>query len=777
METPLHITKLAEKLHAIFYGTKGFWTTATDKTRSDGKKVHKTFAIKEQLDLKHYEEHLMSKTNGLTVSPLYELDMVYFGAIDVDVYKWSEEDKLKFIKNARKLDLIPARTKSNGIHLYAFTSEDKGVPGVLMRGRLKCCRDELDLPKETEIFPKQDSRLEEEYGNGITIPFRSFASGKDEFKTFGLSYVDNDIVELNIGTFCKIAETQTTQKEFGLNYHEKFNNYQDPIQVAEDEADKKQITRKQIITNILKGVEHSSGGTFDNWILLYVAKSVKALDSDYNILEQLSRVKEKSDKASVEYFQAKIDSCRKKFEIEDPDKVRRKLVNRLIYVLDEDRYYDTKKFKSYSPEKIDRSFAQYFTKPSCTNFIKSQSNRLEVENWVWAPKEYNPNKIIIEIGGLKYLNSYKPNTLKALNGETYLWEELLNYLFLNNKRHKDQFLDWLSFQLQHMGTKLRYAIIIYSKEYQIGKGTLWRVIEELFGKWNTKEIDIEQALDHSKEFLRTSAIVCIDEMESTGTFGQKKTLLNAMKRIITAGSLGHRARYSDYSNVPTLTNYILFTNNQDAISIPKNEKRYSVYMHDKERLPQLWYDNFHKWIDEGGSQFILHDLMLRDVRKFNPNQVAPHTSFNGLMSENGAHPLAKLLKEKFDGNFQPLRADIVSTLGVYGWLKENRELGRFRTNDVANALEFIGGEKLEQTPIDTGDDDKKRMTLFIIRNHSRYNDMPKAEVGKVYWKQQITGPGENVDIRTGNNSFKEPWNEMNRENDGVIPTKKPTINL
>jgi hypothetical protein len=93
METPLHITKLAEKLHAIFYGTKGFWTTATDKTRSDGKKVHKTFAIKEQLDLKHYEEHLMSKTNGLTVSPLYELDMVYFGAIDVDVYKWSEEDK------------------------------------------------------------------------------------------------------------------------------------------------------------------------------------------------------------------------------------------------------------------------------------------------------------------------------------------------------------------------------------------------------------------------------------------------------------------------------------------------------------------------------------------------------------------------------------------------------------------------------------------------------------------------------------------------------------
>ena len=31
----------------------------------------------------------------------------------------------------------------------------------------------------------------------------------------------------------------------------------------------------------------------------------------------------------------------------------------------------------------------------------------------------------------------------------------------------------------------------------------------------TKEIDIEQALDHAKQYLRTSAIVCIDEMENS----------------------------------------------------------------------------------------------------------------------------------------------------------------------------------------------------------------------------------------------------------------------
>ena len=100
-----------------------------------------------------------------------------------------------------------------------------------------------------------------------------------------------------------------------------------------------------------------------------------------------------------------------------------------------------------------------------------------------------------------------------------------------------------------------------------------------------------------------------------------------MKRIITAGELGHRARYSDYTNVPTLTNYILFTNNKDALSLPKNEKRYSVYMHETPRLNQSWYDEFHQWIDneqeaklssnknfKDGAKYILNDFLLNNYK-------------------------------------------------------------------------------------------------------------------------------------------------------------------
>ena len=52
----------------------------------------------------------------------------------------------------------------------------------------------------------------------------------------------------------------------------------------------------------------------------------------------------------------------------------------------------------------------------------------------------------------------------------------------------------------------------------------------------------------------------IDEMESSGTFDEKKKLLNSLKRIITEDVSSTRSLYVDYKVVETCTNYILFSN-------------------------------------------------------------------------------------------------------------------------------------------------------------------------------------------------------------------------
>ena len=92
--------------------------------------------------------------------------------------------------------------------------------------------------------------------------------------------------------FCDIAERQTKYKKFDIKFYSKFESYVDLIDTSDKDAEKQNVTREQILLNIRKGLTHEGGGTFDNWVLLYIAKAVKTMETDYEIIKALDRVRE-----------------------------------------------------------------------------------------------------------------------------------------------------------------------------------------------------------------------------------------------------------------------------------------------------------------------------------------------------------------------------------------------------------------------------------------------------------------------------------------------------
>ena len=758
----------AEKFKEIFLAYYGYETYLTNEKRPDGKQKSNTRAITNKIQVDDFFKHLTTG-RGLTLSPFIADDNVGWGALDIDEYALTDEQLKHLIIKCRTLGLIACKTKSGGVHLYAFASED--IPAKLMRQRLKFCRDELKLDPKTEIFPKQD--IKNGIGNGITIPYRGLFSKEHNLYCTGLE-VNNGIIEpMRVGEFLMKAEKMCSGLTYDFKWHKKYESYEDIVQHTEEaKGEESSYNLPQIIKAIKENREHSGGGTYDNWITLYISKAVRQMKTNeeiFNGLEPVRNLKnEDYTKGFDQEIKYKIDRCRKKFDIEDPTIIRKQILKRYIYVLGEDRYYDIEKRKAYKVDVIDRSNARYFQKPTCTNWLKVQPERLEVENWTWNPKNFNEDNPIIEVNGLKYLNAYKPNKLEAVEGDIKLWNKLINYVFNNNKRHIKQFLDWLAYQLQNPGEKIRYAILIVSKEEQIGKGSIWRVIEELFGYDNVKIIDVSEALDHAKNYLKSSAIVLIDEMESTGKWDEKKSLLNSLKRIITESRFSHRARYSDYDEdgLQSCTNIIMFTNNKAALSLPKRAKRYAVYFHEQERLPQSFYDEYHKWVDEGGASAVLYDLQERDIDDFNPKGVAPETSFTDKMSMLGSHPLAQFLQRRLEENFDPMKQDIVSVSGIYQYLKDTREGGRVSMNVVAQQLEFIGGEKREQCTLklysDDGKDETKRLNLYIIRNHEKYRNTPNSEIAEQYW----------YEYTQKNKANKDQVSESDIPADSLKPQKK-----
>ncbi len=81
--------------------------------------------------------------------------------------------------------------------------------------------------------------------------------------------------------------------------------------------------------------------------------------------------------------------------------------------------------------------------------------------------------------------------------------------------------------------------------------------------------------------------------------------------------------------------------------------------------------------------------------------------------------------------------DIIGSTELFEFLKNHKLLGRSRINDVVNGLEFIGGIPLGQVRITIQESQNNinktkiiRPSLYIIRNHEKYEGMPKQKAAE-----------------------------------------------
>jgi hypothetical protein len=265
---------------------------------------------------------------------------------------------------------------------------------------------------------------------------------------------------------------------------------------------------------------------------------------------------------------------------------------------------------------------------------------------------------------------------------------------------------------------------------------LFRGLQLCYGIDNSLAIDIKQALDKSKGYLCNSMLVLIDEMQSSGKWEETQNVLNDMKRIITEKEVSSRSLYVDYKIIKTCTNYMFFSNKKDALKLPPNEVRYWVYLTSRPRLPQQYYTEYHKWLDKGGAQHILYELLNHKIPEdYDPQGVAPSTPFLTEMSERGEHPITQVIRQMYEEYEFPLREDvhIIGSTELFEYLQSKKMTSRARINDVANALEIIGGKCLGQCRVNLPGQKRAKPTLYLIRNVAELgHNQPQQLVDKFY---------------------------------------------
>ena len=739
---------LSQKFIQSYTGSKEYYlATATGEIGTNGKKKYKYYHAKQFkggpariISPESYLAHLKGSIY-LTLPPLNELGECKYGAIDIDPYSdgITKDDCKKLAQKicSEKLPLNFVWSESGGLHLYMYASEF--IPASLMRNGLSHYRDLLKLDPKIEIFPKQDESGKWAVGNGIKLPCHGAL--KDNVKFLEQHLIKTDDFSKPMEFFRGFA---VEKKIFSA---EPVNNFK--------EEDKEYSTKDIIKALKNREVFPGKGGTWDNWITILIAKLMGSGKTDKEILIQCVKLKhddhtEKETRADV---QAKLNRAREKFKLEDSDEVRKEFNKRIVYLLDQCKFFDLKKNKDYKPDAIKQDWSARMGVADATTYFKNSRTKILVEDFMYDPIQYDLNNSIITSKGLKFINKYRPNNLDPIEGDISLFHTLMSHLF-TDEESKEFILDYITIHIQQPGVKCRFAPIIQSSEFQIGKGSLWRAIKLMLGQ-NAQKVDVKEALDKAKDFLQSKQIVLIDEMKSSGKWEEREEILNEFKLFITEEEQSQRKLFVDYKAITTCTNFMFFTNFKNALTLPENEQRYWVYFCDVPRLNQTFYKDFHKWLDAEGASNLLHYFKNRTISDgFDPKDVAPKSPNLIDMSKQAQRPLMAELEDRFNEMLPPFQdfRDLIPTTWLMAWCKKNR-IKVSRPNDLFPILERLGGKNIGQCEMQKarsgGGVSKHKLTMWVMRNHETYNSLSNREIGQKWMDNYLS-------VNDGINLFDDP---------------------
>tara|TARA_R110002110_G_scaffold9580_4_gene47109 strand:- start:1644 stop:4103 length:2460 start_codon:yes stop_codon:yes gene_type:complete len=468
----------------------------------------------------------------------------------------------------------------------------------------------------------------------------------------------------------------------------------------------------------------------------------------------------------------------------EQEELVKQFLKNVIYIKRDNIWYDKTTGQEYSQKALQVTYGHIWggkIADVLTNFVAYKEAQL-VEKTVYRPDLFRniEDPIVKDEKELLQLNNYRPSELVATPPNTpevkqhiENFKELIKKLTekegtgIDSKGKEvklyDYVLDHLAMPFQQRGNKTRSAVLMHSKEYQVGKGTVFSIIQEALGKDNCTVVSPTEAIDKAKGFLEHQ-LVLIDEIKLDGDFKKKISTLNVMKPLMTNEFHRMRPLFKNWKDIYSTCSFMLFTNHKDALAVDINEARYTMIDVNKTR-EEMGGDEFFNlfWTPEGkliegvvGA--VKWFLLNREIsEKFNPKSVSLKTKFLEVMSKAGGHPLLNDIEPLYKERATPFYETVVSIQEAFDNLKLHHKIPG-RINDFSDVLKKLGCERVGEVKHKrTG----KHPTYYLLRNQDFFCDKTMSAIANKYW------------LPIGSNSEKMPqeWNlstgDLNEIKDGL----------
>ena len=607
---------------------------------------------------------------GVVLPPIRKSDYkCTWGAIDIDgnIYtddKFKKEllDKIQELK----LPLTACFSKSKGLHLFikfvVWTEAEKVIQ--ILKNFLK----KLNLPEDTEIFPKQSTLTEKGIGNGIMLPFMKDVGNdwikdwKDEFITGTVEEFEYEFLSKGISWGeVKLEPEETKPKEVKEDFESKY-------------------TKLEILKKIKDGSieQHPTiGGTYYSWIQVVICKAIKQGYGDNEILALIKEVHRNDIQSEYKWPESYIKQInytrgQRQLNIPNPGETQilegrsfesasklEEIKKSYCYVKANDMFYQFGTTEFYLAAQINNYHKHevFLEKGTLTNKLLGSRDFKRAETFITSAR-FKPGIIKIDKPGMIpminrgiVLNIYIPNYLQPKKGDVKFVIDFFNWLIGEDKWKIIE--QWIAFMLQQPGIKMKWAIVLVSNIEGVGKGLLARICSRILGYENVNENANYKHLTNTHNTLLVGTQLLVLNEVTLGDFKSKAEGTNTLKNFVADDVYSCNFKNKPMIKLPNLTNFMLFSNDERVLSINDGARRYYfcniakteediINKSDSGEFQRLWdfADS-----DEGAAALI--NYFKNEVKIEDPTiffKRAPITDDLKQLIEQSKHPVIKKLE-------------------------------------------------------------------------------------------------------------------------------------
>lgn len=333
-----------------------------------------------------------------------------------------------------------------------------------------------------------------------------------------------------------------------------------------------------------------------------------------------------------------------------------------------------------------------------------------------------------------HVNQWTDWGTNAVEGNVEPWNNMMDHLFGAGTAERNWAQQWIAYPLQHPGTKLSTAVIIWSPHQGVGKSLLGETISCLYGV-HSKTITATELHDKNNSWAEDALFVLGEENSG----GDHNADSNHLKHLITGDKLFIHEKYQVSRAVANLMNFMFTSNHPDAFHLEIHDRRFGVFAIDAQPKPPEFYTEFVRWRDSpAGLSALMHHLRNLDLTGFDPFGHAPLTKAKMAMVEQSKSETEQWITDVLTDNFidNHLGAEVVSLNDLVA--RFHREVGKGKTNTTALGKALRRQCPYEQKRVSMG---KDRLNLLTLRNHEHWHDQDNSAWAAEYQKGRRTSMG------------------------------------